>query len=297
MSQAQTRITDLLEQKAPLLSVEFFPPKSEEAVSELASSAASLIPLKPDFVSVTYGAGGSTREKSARISALMKDELGLNVMPHFTCVGATKEELRESIDAFYEEGYRNIMTLRGDPPKDQSTFVVTEGGFEYASDLVAFIEEQHPDICIGVAGYPEKHPEASCMDDDLKHLKIKVDSGTSFITTQLFFDNEVYYRFVDQARAIGIELPIVPGLMPVLATAQIKRITQLCGSNLPDTLAKELEKAGDDTTAVREIGANWAEEQLKDLLKNNVPGVHLYALNKSDVALQLMESFRKIHPA
>ena len=276
--------------------MEFFPPKTEEAVEALAESAAQVIPQKPDFVSVTYGAGGSTRDKSTRVSSIMKDQLGLNVMPHFTCVGASQAELGESIDAFYEAGYRNIMTLRGDPPKGSEAFVAHKGGFKYACELVSFIANRHPEICMGVAGYPEKHPEAPSLEADLEHLRIKVDCGAAFITTQLFFDNQVFYDFVEKARAKGISIPIIPGLMPVLATNQIKRIASMCGSRLPVALERELEKAGEDAEAVSAIGAAWAKEQLIDLLKNGVPGVHLYALNRAQVALDLMATFRQRHP-
>lgn len=291
MSQ-QHRIDTLLAEKGQLLSVEFFPPKSEEAINPLVASAAKLKPLEPDFVSVTYGAGGSTRDRSARVSAAMHKELNLSVMPHLTCVGASRDELAETLSQIHAQGYRNIMALRGDPPKDSPHFVVAKDGFAYASNLVAFIRELHPDICIGVAGYPEKHPEAPDMSSDLDHLKTKVDAGASFITTQLFFDNEVYYRFVEKTQALGINIPIFPGLMPVLSAKQIKRIASLCGSTLPPALESELDKAGEDADAVREVGFAWAREQLLDLQKNGVPGVHLYALNRADAATNLMQAFR-----
>lgn len=292
---SQQRITDLLSSEQPLLSVEFFPPKSDEALETLSNTAKQLKLLKPDFVSVTYGAGGSTRDKSARISSLMKNDRELNVMPHFTCVGANKEELAANIDAFHAEGYRNIMALRGDTPQDSETFVATEGGFKHASDLVSFIADRHPDICIGVAGYPEKHPEAPNLDSDLDNLKIKVDAGAAFITTQLFFDNTVFYAFVEKVRANGITLPIIPGLMPAVATKQIQRIAKLCGSTLPSALQEQLEKAGDNKALVKRVGLDWTRTQLLDLLDNNVEGIHLYALNKADIAIDLMKAFRSRH--
>lgn len=291
MSQ-QLRIDSILAEKGQLLSVEFFPPKSDEAIAPLVESAAALKPLEPDFVSVTYGAGGSTRDRSARVSAAMHKELDLSVMPHLTCVGASRDELAQTLATIHADGYRNIMALRGDPPKDSPHFVVAKDGFAHASDLVAFIKELHPDICIGVAGYPEKHPEAPDLSTDLDHLKVKVDAGACFITTQLFFDNTAYYKFVEKAQARGINIPIFPGLMPVLSTKQIKRITSLCGSTLPAALEAALENAGDDAEAVRDVGFAWARDQLLDLQKNGVPGVHLYALNRSDAALNLMHAFR-----
>ncbi|MEM9158558.1 MAG: methylenetetrahydrofolate reductase [NAD(P)H] [Verrucomicrobiota bacterium] len=293
---SQAPITQLISEAEPLLSVEFFPPKTEEAVADLQQAALEINALEPDFVSVTYGAGGTTRSRSAKVSQVMKDEVGLNVMPHLTCVGATREELGEIVDEFYSDGYRNIMTLRGDPPKGQESFVATEGGFSYASDLVSFIKDRHPDFCLGVAGYPEKHPEAADLEKDLDNLKIKVDAGASFITTQLFFDNAAFYTFVEKARGRGIDIPIFPGLMPVVSFKQIQRILQMCGSQLPKALEDKLVPVQDDIQAVQQIGADWAKEQLADLLSNKVPGIHLYALNKADVALDLMKAFRTAAP-
>lgn len=288
----QQPITDLLSRKQPLLSVEFFPPKSAESVDKLLKAAQVISASRPDFVSVTYGAGGSTRDLSATVSKRMKDDVGLQVMPHFTCVGSTREELGEIVDEFYAEGYRNIMALRGDPPQGQTTFQVTEGGFKYASDLVAFIKERHPDMCLGIAGYPEKHPEAASIESDLDALKIKADAGGSFITTQLFYENEAYFRFVDQVRARGIDLPIIPGIMPVLSLKQIKRITQLCHSELPQDLESQLSQVEDDPDAVRRIGVEWARKQIGELIERGAPGVHIYALNKAKSAVELINAAR-----
>lgn len=289
MSQ-QKPITDLLARKQPLLSLEFFPPKSEEAVETLKKAAHRISEVKPDFVSVTYGAGGSTRDLSASVSKRMKDEVDLQVMPHFTCVGSTREELGEIVDGFHAEGYRNIMALRGDPPQGESDFQVTEGGFAYASDLVSFIKERHPDICLGIAGYPEKHPEAPSLDADLDALKIKADAGGSFITTQLFFENEAYFSYVDKVRARGIDLPIIPGIMPVLSLKQIKRITQLCHSELPQALEAELSNVEDDPEAVRAVGVAWAKRQIGELIERGAPGVHIYALNRAKSAIELINA-------
>jgi len=288
----QQLITDLLSRKQPLLSVEFFPPKSAESVDKLLKAAQVISASRPDFVSVTYGAGGSTRDLSATVSKRMKDDVGLQVMPHFTCVGSTREELGEIVDEFYDEGYRNIMALRGDPPQGQTAFQVTEGGFKYASDLVAFIKERHPDMCLGIAGYPEKHPEAASIESDLDALKIKADAGGSFITTQLFYENEAYFRFVDQVRARGIDLPIIPGIMPVLSLKQIKRITQLCHSELPQELESQLSQVQNDPDAVRRIGVEWARNQIGELIERGAPGVHIYALNKAKSAVELINAAR-----
>ena len=288
----QQLITDLLARSQPLLSVEFYPPRTAEAVDGLVRAANRISESKPDFISVTYGAGGSTRDLSATVSRRMKDEVGLQVMPHFTCVGSTREELGEIVDEFYNEGYRNIMALRGDPPQGHETFQVTEGGFAYASDLVAFIKERHPDMCLGIAGYPEKHPEAPSLDIDLDALKIKVDAGGSFITTQLFFENEAYFRFIDQVRARGIDLPIIPGIMPVLSLKQIKRITQLCQSQLPKALESALSQVENDPDAVRAIGVDWAQRQIAELIERGAEGVHIYALNKAKSAIELINAAR-----
>jgi methylenetetrahydrofolate reductase (NADPH) len=288
----QQPITELLARSQPLLSVEFFPPKSPESVDGLVRAASRISESKPDFISVTYGAGGSTRDLSATVSRRMKDEVGLQVMPHFTCTGSSREELGEIVDEFYNEGYRNIMALRGDPTKGHDTFQVTEGGFAYASDLVAFIKERHPDMCLGIAGYPEKHPEAPSLDTDLNALKVKADSGGSFITTQLFFDNEAYFRFVDQVRDRGIELPIIPGIMPVLSLKQIIRITQLCQSQLPKRLESALRQVEDDPNAVRSIGVEWAQSQIAELIEQGADGVHIYALNKVKSAIELINAAR-----
>lgn len=289
----QRPIIELLASDHPTLSVEFFPPKSQEGVETLVKSASQIASRKPDFVSVTYGAAGSTRDLSASVSQRMKNEVDLQVMPHLTCVGSTKEELASIVDGFHQDGYRNIMALRGDPPKGQEAFVQTEGGFSYASDLVAFIKSRHPDICLGIAGYPEKHPEAPSLESDLDALKIKAEAGGSFITTQLFFDNSVFYRYLEMVRSRGIQLPIVPGIMPVLSLKQIKRITQLCQSRLPASLESQLSQVESDPEAVRRIGVEWASAQIEDLLANGIPGIHIYALNKARSAIELIDAARK----
>ncbi|MDQ8179283.1 methylenetetrahydrofolate reductase [NAD(P)H] [Pelagicoccus sp. SDUM812005] len=289
---SQTPISQLFSAEKPLLSVEFFPPKTDEALEALMDSADDLAIYQPDFVSVTYGAGGSTRDRSAKACDLLRQDHEYNIMPHLTCVGASRDELAETIDGLYQSGYRNIMALRGDPPKDSDSFVVAKDGFAYATDLVAFIKELHPDISIGVAGYPEKHPEAPDLATDLRHLKTKVDAGASFITTQLFFDNGDLYRFLDEADKLDIAVPVIPGIMPVLSVKQIKRITSMCGASLPAELEKHLNDAGDNADLVRQIGIRWATEQIQDLIEAGLPGVHLYALNRSDVATELMSAFR-----
>ncbi|HEV8074192.1 MAG TPA: methylenetetrahydrofolate reductase [NAD(P)H] [Opitutaceae bacterium] len=280
-------IAALFAQPRPLRSLEFFPPKDDEGVANLRATATALKRIAPDFVSVTYGAGGTTRERTAQVSALLKDELGFTVMPHLTCVGHARAELHAIADRLHAGGFRNIMTLRGDPPKGETSFTPSPDGLRYASDLVALLRARHPDFCLGVAGYPEKHPEAPSFDADLAHLKHKVDAGAAFITTQLFFDNAVYYRFVEKCRAAGITVPIVPGIMTVLSLKQIQRFTALCGATLPAKLLTRLEAAGDQPDIVETLGIDWALAQIRDLLANGAPGYHLYILNRAKSALAL----------
>ena len=280
-------ISQLFAQNRPLRSLEFFPPKDDEGVANLRSTAEVLKRIQPDFVSVTYGAGGSTRERTAQVSAILKNECGFTVMPHLTCVGSTKDEIATLSDRIHAAGFRNIMTLRGDPPKGQTTFEPYRDGLRYASDLVTLLKQRHPDFCLGVAGYPERHPEAASADTDLENLKRKVDAGGDFVTTQLFFDNDVFYRFVDRCHKAGIRVPIVPGIMPVLSLKQIQRFTQMCGSTLPDKLIKRLEAAGDYSDAVEAVGIDWALTQIRDLLARGAPGYHLYILNRAKSAVAL----------
>jgi len=208
-------------------------------------------------------------------------------MPHLTCVGHSRAELNELADRIHAGGFRNIMTLRGDPPKGETTFRTAPDGLTYANELVTLLKARHADFCLGVGGYPEKHPEAPSLDADLDALKRKVDAGAAFVTTQLFFDNAIYYRFVDQCRARGITVPIVPGLMPVLSVKQIQRIAALSGSSLPPALARRLEVAAENPDVVEIIGIDWTLDQIRDLLAHGAPGYHLYILNRAKSALAL----------
>jgi methylenetetrahydrofolate reductase (NADPH) len=280
-------ISALFAENRPLRSLEFFPPKDEAGVEALRQTGTALKAIPWDFVSVTYGAGGTTRERTAQVSRLLKDELGFTVMPHLTCVGHSRAELTALADQIHDGGFRNIMTLRGDPPKGVTTFTPAPDGLRYASELVALLKARHPDFCLGVGGYPEKHPEAASLDADLDNLKRKVDAGAGFVTTQLFFDNTIYHRFVDKCRAAGITVPIVPGLMPVLSVKQIQRIATLSGSVLPAQLARRLEVAEVNPDVVEIIGIDWALTQIRDLLARGAPGYHLYILNRAKSALAL----------
>lgn len=280
-------ISELFAQKRPVRSLEFFPPRDDAGVDALRATAAALKRMQPDFVSVTYGAGGSTRERTTQVSDILRRECSFTVMPHLTCIGHTRAELAEVADRIHAAGFRNIMALRGDPPKGETTFTPSPDGLRYASDLVELLKSRHPDFCLGVGGYPEKHPEALSLDVDLTHLRRKIDAGASFITTQLFFDNTVYYRFVEKCRAAGITVPIVPGIMPVLSLKQIQRFTALCGTALPAPLTTRLEVAAENTDVVEIIGVEWALTQIRGLLANGAPGYHLYILNRAKAALAL----------
>jgi methylenetetrahydrofolate reductase (NADPH) len=284
---ADRPLSELFAQRRPLRSIEFFPPKDDVGVENLRQTAAALKAMSPDFVSVTYGAGGSTRQRTAQVSGLLKADFGYTVMPHLTCVGHSKAELNDIADRIHADGFRNIMTLRGDPPKGATAFQATPDGLRYANELVTLLKSRHPDFCLGVGGYPEKHPEAPSAETDLAALKWKVDAGADFVTTQLFFDNTSYYRFVEACRRAGISVPIVPGIMPVLSLKQIQRFTAMCGTSLPPTLLRRLEAAGDAPEIVEAVGIDWALAQIRDLLAQGAPGYHLYILNRAKSALAL----------
>lgn len=280
-------ISELFAERRVLRSLEFFPPKDDAGVEALRATAQALRRMQPDFVSVTYGAGGTTRDRTAQVSAMLRKEFGFTVMPHLTCVGHSRAELSALADRIHDGGFRNIMTLRGDPPKGTTEFKVAADGLRHASELAELLKSRHADFCLGVAGYPEKHPEAPSLETDLTHLRRKVDAGAAFVTTQLFFDNAVYYRFVEKCRAAGITVPIVPGIMPVLSLKQIQRFTQMCGATLPEQLTKRLEAAADNADVVETIGIDWALNQIRGLIANGAPGYHLYILNRAKGALAL----------
>ena len=282
-------IGSLLNEGRPLKSVEFFPPKDDVAGERMLKAAAEIKRLEPDFVSITYGAGGSTRGTSLKYARLLQEEFGFRVMPHLTCVGHSKVELGEIIDEFYEAGFRNIMALRGDPPKGETNFRPHPDGLSYANELVEQIKELHDDISIGVAGYPEIHPEAPSPADDINNLARKVKAGATFITTQLFFDNNAYFKFVDDCREAGIMIPVIPGILPVLSLAQVRRFCDMCQAKLPEGLENSLKATGDDASLAQNAGIDWAHEQVRNLLENGAPGFHLYILNRARAIRQLTE--------
>ncbi len=285
------RITDQLAAGHPIFSFEFFPPKTEAGLEKLWKTLADLKDLKPAYVSVTYGAGGSTRAKTVDITGRIKRETGIEAMAHLTCVGSTKDELRGVMKQLREAGVENVLALRGDPPKGEREFVATEGGFRYANELTEFAQEEF-EFCLGAACYPEGHPEAPSHYQDLHNLKTKVDAGAQFLVTQLFFDNRFYFDFVDRARAAGITVPIIPGIMPVANVAQVKRFTKMCGASIPPQLLVELEKRKDEPQRVHELGVAHATIQCLGLLQGGAPGIHFYTLNKSTATREILTAIR-----
>jgi methylenetetrahydrofolate reductase (NADPH) len=288
------RIDQILAQRNPVFSVEFFPPKTKEATEQLYATARSLRGLEPDFVSVTYGAGGSTREGTVEITRALKDDLGFETMAHLSCVGETTEGLAETLDRIEEAGIENVFALRGDPPRGQEDFVQPPGGLGSAAELAAFISAER-DLSIGGACFPEVHPEAPNLETDLDYLKTKVESGVSFLITQLFFDNQVYFDFVDAARAKGIDVPILAGVIPVAGFAQTKRICELCDASIPPALEHAFKAAGDEE-AEFELGVAYAAQQCSELLLAGAPGIHFYALNRAPATRAVLGSLRAARP-
>lgn len=287
-------IADRFKSKDPILSAEFYPPKSDQAAQSLLLAAKELQSIPLDFVSITYGAGGSTRSRTLKYASQLRNDFGYEVMPHLTCVGHSRDELQEIIKEFKTAGFNKIMALRGDPPKGQTDFKAHPDGLSYANELVHLIGKVFPECSMAVAGYPEKHPECTSSELDLLNLKRKVDAGATFVTTQLFYDNTHYFNFVDKCRSAGITLPILPGLMSITSRDQAIRFCAMCGTSIPQALDDALLAAGDDADAVEKIGIDWTFEQAKQLLVNNAPGVHLYILNRSAPALQLVQKLQDI---
>lgn len=270
------RVVDLLYQPAPAFSFEFFPPKTERGVDKLLARVEHLAELKPSFVSVTYGAGGGTRERTVAVARAIKKDFGIEAVAHLTCIGHSRAELEELLDALVDAGIENVLALRGDHVPG-----VSEGELRYAAELIELIRQRHPDLCIGAACYPEKHLEASDFDADISHLKQKVNAGVDFLVTQLFFKNRYYFDFIDRVNVAGIKTPIVPGLMPVTNVAQIERFTKMCGAEIPEPLHERLDKWRDDEQAVLATGIEWAIRQGRELLAKGAPGLHFYTLNRS----------------
>ena len=280
------KLKDIYKSSKPVISFEVFPPKTktpeekEKKINALLRELRELSVYNPAFISVTYGAGGGTRETTLDLVLKINKELNIQPMPHFTCVGSTRDEILQYIKKFETNGINNILALRGDPPKGQENFVKPEDGFGYANELVEFINT-NTELGIGVAGYPECHPDCCSLEIDIKNLKRKVDSGAEVIITQLFYDNRCYFDFIEKTRSQGINLPIVPGILPITSYNQLDKIVSLSGCALPEKFRRDLENNKDNPEAIKALGLDFAVNQCKELLEHGVPGIHFYTLNKS----------------
>ena len=291
------RIDDYLARKGdPAFSFEFFPPKTPAGEANLYEALRQLQPLEPAYVSVTYGAGGATRDKTIEIVSHVREKFGLEAMAHFTCVNATADELRRTLDELRDAGVENVLALRGDPPAGEERWTKTEGGLEYSRELVELLREEYPGFAIGAAAFPETHIHATSPEDDLRYLKEKVDAGAQFLITQLFFDNRHYFDFVARARAAGIDVPIIPGVMPITSSEGITRMTALSGSALPAGLAAALEARKEHPEAVAELGVSYATLQCADLLEGGAPGIHFYTLNRSPATRAILSALKLWRP-
>jgi methylenetetrahydrofolate reductase (NADPH) len=285
------KIKDILDRGEKTFSFEFFPPKSFSSILELGINVGQLMNLSPSFISVTYGAGGSTQDASFSLIDYINNKIGLVTMAHYTCVNATKEKIARDLEFFHEKNIENLILLRGDPPKGESTFENKGGDFHHASDLIEFVAQQDH-FCIAAAGYPEAHPESASIDTDIEYLKYKVDKGVHFVVTQLFFDNKQYFDFVERARKAGVGVPIIPGIMPITNFKQIKRFTEMCGATIPQVLVDKLEPYQDDLRITYDIGVEFAIDQCRELLEKGAPGLHFYTLNKSRATVDIFSSIR-----
>jgi methylenetetrahydrofolate reductase (NADPH) len=286
------KIRNRLNPSKPCFSFEFFPPRTPDGEAQLWDTLEDLRPLEPGFVSVTYGAGGSTRDRTIDLVAQIKERTGIEAMAHLTCVGHTRGELEQVLERLARARVENVLALRGDPPKGEAKYQKAEGGFDYAAELVDLVRQADLGFCTGVAGYPEGHVETPSREADLKHLKAKVDAGADFVITQLFFDNAFYFDFVERARRAGINVPIVPGIMPVTNVAQVQRFVRMCGTTLPMRLQLALEAVKDSPEAVMQLGVAHSTVQCMELLARGVPGIHFYTLNRSPASRMIVSALR-----
>ncbi|NLT07218.1 MAG: methylenetetrahydrofolate reductase [NAD(P)H] [Solirubrobacterales bacterium] len=289
------RIDAILAERRPVFSFEFFPPKTDEGLVNLRETLSVLRADEPDFVSVTYGALGSTRDTTIDIVKWIKRELGVEAMAHFTCVGATVDELRGTLDEIEAAGVENVLALRGDPPQGQSEWTQTVGGLRFSTELIELLSAEYS-FAVGAAAFPEVHPQAESAESDIRFLKAKQDAGASFLITQLFFDNEHYFDFVARAREAGVTVPIVPGVMPVTNLRNIRRITELCESEIPEPFERQLEAREDDPQALQDLGVAYATLQCVDLLARGAPGIHFYTLNRSPATRAILAALRAARP-
>ena len=289
------RIADALRSGQPLFSFEFFPPKTDDGMAQLMKTIGKLRRLGPTFVSVTYGAGGSSRGRTVELVTQFKSELGIEAMAHVTCVGHSRAELREVLDRLADNGIENVLALRGDPPRGSTQFEPAPDGFAHASELTAFVR-RHYSFCVGGACYPEKHPEAVSFDADLDALKQKVEAGSEFLITQMFLENAHYFAFVERARAAGIDVPIIPGILPITHADQIPRFTGLSGSTIPESLAEEYRRRSEDPVASQEFGVAYSSLQCEELLRCGAPGVHFITMNRSPATNAILAALQVARP-
>jgi methylenetetrahydrofolate reductase (NADPH) len=282
------RIKDALATVRPFFSFEFFPPRDDAGSRQLFATIEALQPLRPAFVSITYGAGGSTRARTVALAKEIQQQIGLTVVAHVTCVGASRAELRALFDDLARGGIENVLALRGDPPKG-SSFEAASGGFGHANELIAMLRRNY-DFCIGAACHPEKHPEAPSFEADLEFLKAKADAGADFLVSQLFLDNELFFEFERRARAAGVDLPMLPGVMPITNFDQIQRFVAICGATIPPKLRVEMEARKGDVEAVQDLGVAYASMQAIELLRGGAPGIHFYTLNRSPATRAIVSS-------
>ncbi|MGI8462535.1 MAG: methylenetetrahydrofolate reductase [NAD(P)H] [Solirubrobacterales bacterium] len=290
------RIDEILTAKGePVFSFEFFPPRTPEGVENLWKAVEVLRALEPDYVSVTYGAGGATRDGTLEICSRLKNELGVETMAHLSCVGETAEGIEEMLRRIEAAGIENVFALRGDPPKGESEFVSAEGGFSSATELARFASERF-DFSLGGSCFPEVHPEAASAEADLDYLKTKVDAGARFLITQLFFDNRVYFDFVDDVRRAGIDVPVIPGIVPILSLGQVRRFCGNCDANLPEAIIEAMESLGGDEQAEAEFGIAYATRQCEELLSGGAPGIHFYTVNRAGPTRAVLSALRVGRP-
>jgi len=288
-------IDELLSRQRPVFSIEFFPPKTPEGMEALFETIAALEPLQPDYVSVTYGAGGATRDGTVEIAERIKRDHGIEVMAHLSCVGETREGLAAILDRFERIGIENVLALRGDPPRGETDFTPPADGLSSAAELTGFITDDYG-FTIGGACFPEVHPEAPDLASDLAYLKTKVEAGASFLITQLFFDNRAYFDFVASAREMGIDVPIIPGVIPITSFGQVARICDLCDATIPDDLESAMRALGGDEEAEALLGVAYAAQQCEELLANGVPGIHFYALNRAPATRAVLAALQASRP-
>ena len=289
------RIDRLLDERRPVFSFEFFPPKTDEGRRTLEGTLETLKDDSPDYVSVTYGAGGTTRNRTVEITKSIKQELGIEAMAHLSCVGEPADRIVDILTEIEAAGIENVLALRGDPPRGENEWQPHPGGLSYSIDLIRLIRERF-DFCVGAACFPEIHPDAPDRASDLGYARDKADAGAGFLITQLFFDNDSYFAYVEEARAAGIEVPIIPGIMPITNYGQIKRFTEMCGATIPADLTAQLDGRADDPEAVAELGVAYATLQCSDLLARGAPGIHFYTLNRSPATRAILAALRAAHP-